>query len=330
MSKLLYAFVVVLSWSGFAQELYPWKTVKRGNFTKKIYQQKGFDDVLVIQGPDTNNDAPILIFLKGFLPRVGYEGYNRLIYDTAKMGAIVIVPIYQPDRYYGFSDITKSARLEGNYNTQSISRSIEKSIVHILQKINSSNRKIYLYGHSMGALIAIPFMKTNIGQQVSGYILDAVPEPTFSGNQYNYEQDTVQVSVPVTFTHYELDNRFCDSTIDAYHFVNAPFKQYIEIRGNNSNHFSPMTNNPASQRKPSAYQNLVLPEVKKIHGYSPEIKDNVVDQYSTRTLIPALLFSQSDRSEFTHAKDYIYGTNRELLFNDKLLREVIESEGTTP
>lgn len=328
MKTLLLGFFI--SGSMFAQSLNPWGEVTRVPITPTFYKSKtdpNHHHVWVVSPTDPKHIHAVLVFLPGFLPTFGYIVYKSLVEYLAKLGIAVLVPIYAFDEHYGTTKALKSAiKLDASgYNSQTLAQTTHALLNDALEDHDLNQYPLFMYGHSLGALIAFPMMEMDLGHRSKGFMLDGVPEATALKNKYNYLQHPIKLQVPISILNYEHDV-MCETTNQiAYDFISSPYKQKINIFGpsdnpKQANHFSSMTDS-CDYKGFKMFRNFVLKETKKLHTYPPTIGSNIVDDYGLKTLLPAMVLSEDKRKEFKSAREYLYGDLVRLIHqNGKLLR----------
>lgn len=313
----------------------PWEASRQKATHKIVHTDKM--DILIITPANleeiqkSNQTPPVLVLLKGLYPSVSYEAYNHVIWGTAKMGAIVIVPIYKPDTYYGWKEDFDKSREITNYGfeTKTVANDIVEAITPELDKYQGSD--VYVYAHSLGSMIALWIGKSqSIEHRIKGMLVDGIPhdgELEAKNEKVDHYPKDLSFIFPVTYLYYEGDKVFGPASKTAFEETEAPFKQLIVIKGYGANHFSSMTYDPRSKNETNLFGFMVDESAKTIYGYKPEIKSSVVEEYGLNTLVPALVFSNSKLPQFREAREYIYGTKREykitLNGKDKSLRHVI-------
>ena len=264
-------------------------------------------------------NQPILFFVGGYLPTVDEVGYKTLIEYLAKRNIAVISPEYD----------TSILDSEIGFHTDLLAIDIEKSLHRYIQHAYASCKnppKVILYGHSIGARIAMAMMKNN-QQLYDAFILDGVgPDHDDKKNivDHNHlwsdDDQTIYpnlLTAPLTVIHYEGDHVLQPFTERAYKNIRGNFKQMFEIKSLHlseeqkivkngvtykvttrrfvqADHFSPMSG--PLQSYPSILRNIVFNAVKDIHGYRPNIVWNEIDEYASLPILTAISWATMSRS----------------------------------
>lgn len=311
----LYVFLIGFSPKIFAQELSdPWVEYysTKMNVDKHKVEKKDQIPLAVMQSDDESTlcDRPILLFLGGFLPSVGKSGYKNLIEKLAKRNISVIYPIYLST---SLSDQMDNAK---EYDSGKFADDIKTSVQSYVKDTYSSCKKVpamTLYGHSMGARVAISLSK-RMPESIASMILDSVlPGEGLKGGiidkeflRTNGNLQPLEVNFPVTVIHYEGDKILKSGTDRAYGQIKSKYKQYFEIKSYvvkdprnpnkiirtvSADHFTPFSGVNEKKEMTKLFRDNVLSSGEEIHGYKIDLSWNEVDEYSTYPLLTAITWS---------------------------------------
>lgn len=288
-------------------------------------------------------EQPIVVFVKELMPLLGIAGYQTLLYQLAAQGITVIAPIYKPDYRYGFlSDGLGSINAkDSGYHSAGTAKAIRSTLKKIEKLWNLQSRSWVLYGHSIGARVALQLLQA-WPDRFEAALLDA-PAPRFifapnkKGQIVHKFPDldplcgTPAILPMVSLVQYADDAIGSNAIQDFQACLEASPHQTLMIRGFtredgtivDAGRFAPFSNYgpPSGEHKGTVQERDEA--VQSLFKTDPFFEWNEVDEYSTLAIIPALAWSAMSGPTSDVARDVLYGDSFRLAQNGQIVREVV-------